>query len=56
MKKQKTKNNTFKNKIYALLLVILGDVSVLLLKDITFLIIMLIIAIPIFFSKENWIM
>ena len=51
-----TKSKTFKNKIYAIGLIIFGVLSAILLKgDITVLIFTSLIAIPLFLSKENWI-
>lgn len=51
-----TKHKTFKNKIYAIGLIIFSVLSAILLKgDITVLIFTSLIAIPLFFSKENWI-
>ncbi len=51
-----TKCKTFKNKLYALGLILLGIISAVLLEgDITVLIFVSLIAIPLFFSKDNWI-
>lgn len=54
--KQLRKCKTFKNKLYAIALTILGLISAKLLDgDITVLIFMEFIAIPLFFAKENYI-
>lgn len=51
-----TKHKTFKNKCYAIGLILLGLITSLLLEgDITVLIFVSMIAIPLFFSKDNWI-
>ncbi|MCK9326311.1 MAG: hypothetical protein M0P69_12535 [Bacteroidales bacterium] len=49
------KRELLKNKIYSLLLILIGAVSVLIEYDGTFFIFSLIIGLPLFFSKENWI-
>lgn len=46
---------TYKNKLIALALITLGALSVGLEKDITFLVFTLLIGIPLFFSKDNWV-
>lgn len=50
-----TKNETFKNKIMAIVLIILGVLSIILLNDITVFILILFIAIPLLIAKRNWI-
>lgn len=45
-----------KNKIYAILMLGLGLVSITLSNDATFLVFMSVFAIPMFFSKEEWIL
>ncbi len=49
------KKELLKNKLYALLLVIIGALSILIEHDGTFFIFALIIGLPLFFAKENWI-
>ena len=44
-----------KNKIYALLMLSLGLVSTALTKDATVMVLMAVIAVPMFFSKKEWI-
>lgn len=44
-----------KNKIYALLMLSLGLVSTALTKDATVMVLMTVIAVPMFFSKREWI-
>ena len=54
--KRLTKCKTFKNKLYSIVLTILGLISVKLTEgDITVLVFMELIAIPLFFAKENYI-
>ena len=48
-----TKHETFKNKLYAVILEILSVISILPEHDITAFIFMQIIAIPLFFEKDN---
>ncbi len=48
------KQELLKNKLYALLLVIIGTLSIFIEYDVTFFIFTLMIGIPLFFSKENW--
>lgn len=51
-----TKHKLFKNKLYSIILMILGYISVKILDgDATVFIFMLCIGLPLFFSKENWI-
>lgn len=45
-----------KNKIYALALLGLGAASLKLSNDATFLVMIALIAVPMFFSKEEWIL
>ncbi len=49
------KQELLKNKIYSLLLILIGVVSILIDRDGTFFIFALMIGLPMFFSKENWI-
>jgi hypothetical protein len=44
-----------KNKIYSVLFILLGALSVLIEYDGTFFIFTLMIGLPLFFAKENWI-
>ena len=46
---------TYKNKLCAIALLFAGMLPVWLANDGTALILMLVIAIPLFFSKKNWI-
>lgn len=50
------KKNTLKNKIVALLLIIIGFLPVIFDNDATFLVIALFFAIPLFLSKNNYIL
>lgn len=50
-----TKSKTFKNKVYAIGLEIIGIISVFPEKDITALIFIQMFALPLFFAKENYI-
>lgn len=50
------KQELIKNKIYAALLIVSGTVSVWVLRDVTFFIFALLVGIPLFFAKKNWIM
>ena len=45
-----------KNKLYALALILIGLVPILIERDGTVFILALIIGLPLFFAKENWIM
>ena len=45
-----------KNKLYALVLILIGLVPILIERDGTFFIFALMIGLPLFFAKENWIM
>ena len=47
------KKELLKNKLYALLLVIIGALSILIEYDVTFFIFALMIVLPLFFAKEN---
>lgn len=47
--------DTYKNKLYAFTIIILGVISRIVTGDATFLLLMLIIGVPLFFSKENYI-
>ena len=44
-----------KNKIYSILFILLGALSILIEYDGTFFIFALVFGLPLFFSKENWI-
>lgn len=46
---------TLKNKLYAVVLLICGCLPVLIDKDATVLVFLALIAVPLFFAKENWI-
>lgn len=46
---------TLKNKLYAVALLIYGYLPVLIDKDATALVFLALIAVPLFFAKENWI-
>lgn len=48
-------SNTIKNKMYSIALMATGIVPVLICGDATFLLVISFVAIPMFFSKENWI-
>ena len=50
------KRELLKNKIYSLLFVGLGALSVLIEYDATFFVFSLMIGVPLFFAKENYIM
>lgn len=45
-----------KNKIYSLILIGIGALSILIGYDSTFFIFALMIGLPLFFAKKNWIM
>lgn len=47
--------NTIKNKMYSIALMTTGIVPVLICGDATFLLVISFVAVPMFFSKENWI-
>lgn len=47
---------TYKNKMYAIALVIVGLVSMGILKDMTFLVLTLLVGVPLFKSDTNHIM
>jgi len=49
------KKELLKNKLYALLLVIIGVLSIPIEYDGTFFILALMLGLPLFFAKENWI-
>ncbi len=48
------KRELLKNKIYSLLLILIGALSVLIEYDGTFFIFTLMLGISLFFAKENW--
>ena len=50
------KRELVRNKICSLLLILIGVVPILIERDGTFFIFTLMLGIPMFFSKENWIM
>ena len=50
------KKELLKNKLYALVLILIGLVLILIERDGTFFIFALTIGLPLFFAKENWIM
>lgn len=50
------KRELMKNKVYSLILMLIGALSVLVDHDGTFFIFSLILGLLLFFSKENWIM
>ena len=50
------KTKTLKNKIFALALFICSLFPILIERDATVMIMMLFIAIPLFFAKEKWIL
>ena len=50
------KRELLKNKLYALVLILIGLVPILIERDVTFFTFALIFGIPLFFAKENWIM
>lgn len=50
------KRELLKNKIYSLILIGIGALSVLIEYDGTFFIFSLMLGLPLFFAKENWIM
>lgn len=49
------KRELIKNKMYSSILMVLGGLSVPLENDATFFVFTLMIGLPLFFSKENWI-
>lgn len=49
------KKETLKNKLYAVVLILLGAMSVPINNDATAFVFILMLSIPLFFSKENWI-
>ena len=50
-----TKYKTLKNKIFALLLLMVGIAPIIINGDATFLVFAGCFGIPLFFAKENWI-
>lgn len=44
-----------KNKLYSIILIGIGALSVLIEYDYTFFILALMLGLPLFFAKENWI-
>ena len=54
--KRRYKNmKTLKNKLYAIALLVCGSLGVALENDATALVLFGMIAVPLFFAKENWI-
>jgi len=49
------KKELLKNKLYALALILIGLVPILIERDGTFFILALMLGLPLFFAKENWI-
>ena len=49
------KKELLKNKLYALILILIGLVPILIERDGTVFILTLMIGLPLFFAKENWI-
>ena len=49
------KKELLKNKLYALLLIIIGALSIPIEYDGTFFILTLMLGLPLLFAKENWI-
>lgn len=50
------KHKLIKNKLFAIIFVAAGILAILLINDGTFLVFSLMFSIPMFFSKENWVM
>lgn len=53
--KGETNMKTWKNKLYALVLLACGYLCVLIEKDATALVFLAMLAVPLFFAKENWV-
>lgn len=53
--KKKLREVRRKNRIYAVMFILLGALTVFIEYDITFFVFTLFIGIPMFFSKKNWI-
>ena len=49
------KKELLKNKLYSIILIGIGALSVLIEYDCTFFILTLMLGLPLFFAKENWI-
>ena len=49
------KRELVRNKIYAVIFIVIGVASVLIENNATFLALALMLGVPLFFSKENWI-
>lgn len=49
------RRSLIKNKLYALVLILIGVVPILIDQDGTFFIFALMFGVPLFFAKENWI-
>lgn len=50
------KHELIKNKLYSILLIGIGVLSILIEYDATFFVFSLMLGIPLFFARENWIM
>lgn len=50
------KKELLRNKLYSLIFMTVGALSVLIEYDATFFVFTLILGIPLFFAKENWIL
>lgn len=50
------KKDLLRNKLYSLIFMTVGALSVLIEYDATFFVFTLILGIPLFFAKENWIL
>lgn len=55
IKNKMRQRSLIKNKLYALVLILIGVVPILIDQDGTFFIFALMIGLPLFFAKENWI-
>ena len=45
-----------RNKLYSIMLILLGALSILIEYDGTFFVFALVLGLPLFFARENWIM
>lgn len=50
------KRELLRNKLYSLILITVGALSILIEYDATFFVFTLMLGIPLFLAKENWIM
>lgn len=55
MKKRQKKESTLLNKVFALVLILVGIFTTAISMDGTALLLILMFAIPLFFAKDNWI-